>query len=75
MIIMKGIAQGKRVREYVGDGKDKDGAWVRPRDEISIGHKHIQRFDPKEVSTVRLWGKKSMARPFICRFAAYSVGR
>ncbi|MGC8639764.1 MAG: alpha-L-fucosidase [Isosphaeraceae bacterium] len=75
VIVMEDIAQGERVREYIVEGKDKSGAWIRLCDGIAIGHKRIQRFAPRDASAVRLRVKKSVARPLVRRLAAYCVGR
>ena len=41
---------------------------------ISVGHKRIEKCDPREVAAVRLRVTKSVARPMIRRLAAYHVG-
>jgi alpha-L-fucosidase len=73
-VCMEDIRQGERVREYVVEGLVKSGAWTKLCDGISIGHKRIQKFAPREISSIRLRVTKSVGKPLIRRLAAYSVG-
>src|SRR5271157_5092334 len=73
MVCMEDIAQGERVRAYEIDGLEVGGAWTKLCDGISIGHKRIQQFEPKEISSVRLRVTKSVGKPLIHRLAAHSV--
>lgn len=72
-IVMEQIADGERVREYVIEGM-VGGAWKEIARGQSIGHKRIERFDPVEVSRVRLRCVKSVAEPLIRKLAVYHVG-
>jgi alpha-L-fucosidase len=72
VIIMERIADGERVREYVVEGMT-NGEWKELCRGISIGHKRIERFEPVEVSRVRLRCTKSVAEPLIRKLAVYNV--
>ena len=74
VVCMEDITRGERVRAYEIDGLEVGGAWTKLCDGISIGHKRIQKFDPKEISSVRLRVTKSVARPLIRRLAVYHIG-
>jgi alpha-L-fucosidase len=73
VIAMEDILQGERVRQYVIEGF-ADGQWVKLAEGSAIGHKKIDRFDPRQVSKVRLRCLKSAAEPQIRRLAAYQAG-
>jgi alpha-L-fucosidase len=70
VMIQEDIAEGQRVRAYLVEGRMK-GEWRELAAGTSIGHKKIDRFEPVEVSQIRLRITKSMAAPSIRRFAAY----
>jgi alpha-L-fucosidase len=72
VILMEDIAHGERVREYLVEGL-VGGAWQKLCDGISIGHKRIQQFAPIEVAAVRLRVTKSVAEPYLRRFAVFNV--
>jgi len=71
--IMEEITQGERVRAYVVEGRVAGGTWQPLCQGISIGHKRIQRFDPIEVSAVRLRLTSSVAAPMIRKLSVFSV--
>jgi alpha-L-fucosidase len=72
-ITMEDIAEGQRVRKYVVEGWVPGNKWQKLCDGISIGHKRIQRFDPVEVTKVRLRVNESIAEPLIRKFAVYNT--
>ena len=59
-------------RACIVEGRVKD-QWQTPATGTSVGHTTIDRFEPVEVSQVRLRITKSAAGPIIRRFAAYQV--
>ncbi len=73
LIIMEQIAQGERIREYAVAGWMKD-QWHPLCRGQSVGHKRIERFDPVEVSKVRLSVAKSAAEPLIRKLAVFRAG-
>jgi alpha-L-fucosidase len=72
IVTMEDITQGERVREYVVEGRS-GGEWKILAKGTAIGHKHIDKFDPMEVSELRLRIIRSAAKPIIRRFAAYWI--
>jgi len=72
VITMEDIGGGERVREYVIEG-EVAGDWQIIVNGISIGHKKIDRFDPREVSAVRLRVTKYPLRPLIRKLAVYNT--
>jgi alpha-L-fucosidase len=73
VIAMEDIRQGERVREYVVEGLVK-GEWREVCRGAIIGHKRIHRFEPIEVSRVRLRFLESAAEPIIRKLAVYDAG-
>lgn len=72
VVLMEDITKGERVREFVLEGRTKNG-W-RPIVEGScIGHKFIHRFDEMEVSEVRLLITESKGEPAILDFSVFEV--
>ncbi len=69
IVTMEDITQGERVREYVVEGR-VNGAWQALAKGAAIGHKRIDKFEPVEVSELRLRVTRSVAKPVIRRFAA-----
>lgn len=72
VITMEDIGQGERVREYVVEGR-LNGEWKTLAKGTAIGHKRIDKFEPVEVSELRLRVIRSAAKPMIRRFAAYWI--
>ncbi len=72
VITMEDLTQGERVREYVIEGR-VNGAWKALATGTAIGHKRIDRFEPVEVTELRLRITRSVAKPVIRRFAAYAI--
>lgn len=68
--IMEGISMGERVREFKVDGKTNKG-WVLLCKGSAIGHKFISKFNPTEVSSVRLTITTSLAEPQIKAFSVF----
>ena len=72
LVLMEDIAMGERVREFIVEGKTANG-WVCLTKGSCIGHKYIIRFDPVEVSRLRLVNKKSVGEPIIKEFSVYNI--
>ena len=68
-IVMEDIAQGERVRAYAIDGR-VNGEWKLLAQGTAVGHKRIDKFEPVEVTELRLRIAASVARPVIRKFAA-----
>ena len=73
VVIMEDIAHGERVRDYVVEGLAAAGAWQPLCKGTAIGHKRIERFDPREVAKIRLRVTKAAAPPRIRRLAAFDA--
>ena len=73
LVTMEDITQGERVRAYVIEGRVA-GQWKQLAAGTAIGHKRIDRFEPVEVTELRLKVTQSAAPPIIRKFAAYLVG-
>ena len=72
--IMEQIEHGERVREYEIEGLVGADRWNLLCKGTCIGHRRIQRFEPVEVSKLRLRITKSVAPPIIRRFEVFSTG-
>ncbi len=72
VVVMEDITQGERVRQYVVEAKSGD-VWKELCRGTSIGHKRIDRFNPAEVSTVRLRCVRAVAQPMIRKLAVYNT--
>ncbi|MBI9062234.1 MAG: alpha-L-fucosidase [Marinilabiliaceae bacterium] len=69
-VIMENIEQGERVREFIVEGR-VNGKWKSLCEGSCIGHKYITRFEPVEVTAVRLIIKNSISKPVIKSFSVY----
>jgi alpha-L-fucosidase len=69
-MIMEDISMGERVREFNVEGKTNKG-WILLCKGSAIGHKFIARFNPTEVSAVRLTIATSLAEPQIKAFSVF----
>ena len=72
VVAMEDIRQGERVGEYVIEGSVGD-TWKELCRGNVMGHKRIHRFDPVEVSKVRLRCLHPVAEPVIRKLAAYNT--
>ncbi|MDC0935011.1 alpha-L-fucosidase [Pirellulales bacterium] len=72
VIAMEDITKGDRVREYTIEGLF-GGNWEKIVEGISIGHKKIDKFEPIEVSRIRLNVTKAAANPIIRKLAVYNT--
>ncbi len=72
VVIQEDIIFGERVRKYLIEG-NINGKWIELAKGTSIGNKRIQRFDPVEVSTVRILFYNSSFPPVIKNFEVFYV--
>ena len=72
-ILMEQITEGQRVRQYALEGL-AGGRWTELAHGQSIGHKRIERFQPTEVTKIRLRVTETAAEPIIRRLAVFHVG-
>jgi len=72
VVTMEDIARGERVRKYVLEAS-VDGAWREIASGTAIGHKKIDRFEPVEVSQVRLRVTARTAEPVLRKLAVYDA--
>lgn len=72
VITMEDITQGERVREYAIEGRVA-GEWKALAAGSAIGHKRIDKFEPVEVTELRLRISRSVGQPLIRKFAAYAT--
>ncbi|MFP4367530.1 MAG: glycoside hydrolase family 29, partial [Bacteroidales bacterium] len=72
VVIQENIAEGERVREFLIEGKTKDG-WKLIFEGSCIGHKFIHRFDKMQVDEIRLRIPESRGEPQIKTFEVYNV--
>lgn len=70
IILQEDIRKGERVRGYKLEGK-VDGKWIFLTEGSCIGHKRIEKFEPVEVSAVRLRITETLDRPFIANLSIY----
>jgi alpha-L-fucosidase len=71
VVLMEDISKGERVREFVLEGKTKQG-WQLIFKGSCIGYKFIHRFDEMEVSEVRLVVTESKGEPAILVFSIFN---
>ncbi|MGQ7867760.1 alpha-L-fucosidase [Sunxiuqinia sp. sy24] len=72
LVLMEDIAKGERIREFVLEGKTKEG-WQTIFEGSCIGHKFIHRFDAVDLSKIRLQILESKGDPQIKEFTVYNV--
>ncbi|MGC8989353.1 MAG: discoidin domain-containing protein [Verrucomicrobiia bacterium] len=72
VILMEDISQGERVKDYSLEAM-VGGDWEQLKRGRVIGHKQIIRFDPIEITAVRLQVKQSEGEPIIRKLAVYRV--
>jgi hypothetical protein len=73
VISMEDIRHGERVRRYVVEGL-AGSSWQPLCDGTAISHKKIDRFDPVEVTRVRLRIEEAATTPRIRKLAVYTAG-
>ncbi len=73
IVIQEDIVFGERVREFMIEGKIND-QWIELAKGISIGYKHIERFNAVDVSAVRVRFTKFSYPPVIKSLSVYFVG-
>ncbi len=72
VVLLEDIAKGERVREFVLEGKTKNG-WKSIFKGSCIGHKFIYRFDDIDVSAIRLTIVESKGEPQLLNFLAFNI--
>lgn len=72
IVLQEDIAKGERVREFVLEGKTKNG-WKTIFEGSVIGHKFIHAFKDMEVSQIRLIIKESKGEPVIKSFEIFDT--
>jgi len=72
-VIAEDITQGERIRRWVLEGREGDGAWRELAAGESIGHKRIVRFGPLNATEVRLRVVESAGEPIVRRLSVYRV--
>ena len=73
IVIQEDIVFGERVREFVIEGKIND-KWMELARGISIGYKHIERFNAFDVSAVKVRFTKFSYPPVIKSLSVFFVG-
>ncbi len=64
---------GQRVRAYYVEAMPVGGSsWTVVANATSIGNKHIDTFDPVDVTALRLTVIAAIAQPMILDFAAFA---
>lgn len=72
LVLMEDISKGERVRVFILEGKTREG-WLTIFEGFCIGHKFIHRFEPLEVSSVRLRILESNGEALILDLSAFYV--
>ena len=70
-VIQEDISFGERVLEYTLKGRSIDGKWVNLAKGTNIGHKHIDLFNPVELTAVKLEVNSCKAKPVIRNFSVF----
>ena len=71
VVLQEEISEGERVLTWHLEGVKPDGSTAQLCSGTNIGHKRIARFDPVEVSSLRLVSDSYKDVPMIRRFAAF----
>ena len=74
VVIQEQLEHGERIRSYTVEGKNSGNNWEELCSGISVGHKRIQRFDPRRLSAIRLKIDQAKATPVIRNLAVYHSG-
>lgn len=69
-IIQEDIKFGERVLEYALEGLE-DGKWIPLSKGTCVGHKRIDKFEPKKISALRFTATKTKAEPKIKTLLAF----
>jgi alpha-L-fucosidase len=72
-ILQEEIAEGERVLTWHLEGAKPDGTTIRLCEGTNIGHKRIARFEPVELSSLKLVLDSYKAEPLIRRMAAFNT--
>jgi len=73
VVIMEDIRNGERIRQYVIEGLT-EGGWRELCTGSAVGHKKIDCFEPKTVSSIRFRCMEKAGPVSVKKLAAYSVG-
>lgn len=71
IVLKEDISKGERVREFLLEGKTKNG-WQSLGEGSVIGHKFIHVFEDIEVSKIRLTINESIGEPMIQGFEVFN---
>jgi alpha-L-fucosidase len=74
VVIQEQLEHGERIRSYRIEGKSSGNNWEELCSGISVGHKRIQRFDPRHLSAIRLKIDQAKATPVIRNLAVFHSG-
>ena len=72
-VIMEEISKGERIRAYTLEGLVPGGEWAALAQGSCVGHKRIEVFPAREVSSLRLRVERGVAPPLVRKLAAYRV--
>ena len=73
VVIQEDIAFGERVLAWRLEGITSSGTTIALAEGTNIGHKRIARFDPVELTAIRLTADSAKAKPVIRRLAAFKA--
>ncbi|MCW5933789.1 MAG: alpha-L-fucosidase [Fimbriimonadia bacterium] len=71
VMIQEAIRQGERIQSWVVEGFAQE-KWSKLCEGKIVGHKRIERFEPVDVSKIRLRALESLAEPIVEKLAVYS---
>lgn len=75
VVLMEDISEGERIRSYRLEGLGTDGAWSLLAEGRAVGHKRIERFEPRTLASVRLRVTESVGEPMLRRMALHRASR
>jgi alpha-L-fucosidase len=71
IIVQEDLTYGERIRKYRVEGRNKRGKWQPISNGSCVGHKHIVKIEPTELTELRLTVDESLDTPQIKSFAIY----
>ena len=71
IVVQEDLIYGERIRKYHVEGRNKRGKWQTVSQGSCVGHKHIVKIEPTELTELRLTVDESLDTPQIKLFAIY----
>lgn len=73
VVVREDYRHGERIREFVIEGRDPHGVWMKIYAGSAVGYKHIGVFKEHLVTELRLTISEHVGTPLVRAFKAYQV--